>query len=355
MAYQTLASIGYSPPIFNDYFIQYSTVTTELMTGGLVSLDPEFNAKASMPGIRTARMPYYNDIDAESNIASDDANSRIVPNTITTGQDMCVLTRRTVSWGSADYIKTVTAGQSDPLRVVISRIGDYWLRERQKTLTSILRGVIASNIANNSGDMVIDISSATAPTARKYHTYIFAPGAIALGFGRPVNPLAYERDEFAGDGAGIEALINRHDYLLHPRGIAWQDAATNLNKTPTNADFANALNWLRVWDRKKIRFCCIISNAKIETNVTQANLLGPDVIIDAMQQLGDHKADLGTMLVHSAVEASLAKLDLIVYLDANGNEVASSVMPLSSQGRSAPIPYYNGRRLIQTDSVYNYV
>jgi len=340
MPYQELESIGFKEPVFNDYFLKESLTLTTLLTGGLVASSPEFNSKANEPGMKTANMPYFNDLSGDSSIASDDATSLIVPGTISTGQDVCTMMRRTKSWGAADYIKSVTQGQIDPLRIMISRLADYWTRERQVLLTCILRGVIQSNINNNSSDMVIDISSATSGK-RKYHTYLFAPGAIALGVGRHPNPLSIQRNEYAGAGEGIEAVFSRHTFLLHPRGIAWQNAVVS-DHTPTNTDLLNPLNWLRVWNRKEIRFACIISNAQPETDVTVDNCLSPDVIIDAIGTLGDRKDGIGTIMVHQSVEKWLEKLDII-------DTVANSV-----QGGPA-LQYYNGRRVIINDEIYNWV
>lgn len=340
MPYNVLEDIGYKEPVFNDYFLRENLTLTTLLTGGLVASSPEFNAKANEPGMKTATMPFFNDLTGDSSIASDDATSLIVPGTISTGQDICTIMRRTKSWGSTDYIKSVTQGQIDPLRIVISRLSNYWTEERQKLLTCILRGVIQSNINNNSSDMVIDISSTT-PGKRKYHTYLFAPGAIALGIGRHPNPLSVQRNEYAGTGEGIEAIFSRHTFLLHPRGIAWQNAVVS-DHTPTNADLYNPLNWSRVWHRKEIRFACIISNANVETGVTADNCLSPDVIIDALGTLGDRKSGIGSIMMHQAVEKWLEKLDII------------DVVPNSVQG-GEPLQYYNGRRVLINDEVYNWV
>lgn len=54
-----------------------------------------------------------------------------------------------------------------------------------------------------------------------YTTYLFGSGAIALGNGSPVG---HKPSEIARDpkiGAGIDYLITRRVFILHPRGIAW--------------------------------------------------------------------------------------------------------------------------------------
>ena len=45
---------------------------------------------------------------------------------------------------------------------ISSRVSDYWVRQFQLIVVNTLRGVIADNVANDSGDMVNDISLDTA-------------------------------------------------------------------------------------------------------------------------------------------------------------------------------------------------
>lgn len=70
---------------------------------------------------------------------------------------------------------------------------------------------------------------------------------------------------------------------------------------------------------------------------TAANTLNAETFIDACQKLGDAKAQLSAMIMHSAVEADLRKQDLIDFL------------PASEQGK--PIPIFQGHRVIIDDSM----
>jgi len=82
-----------------------------------------------------------------------------------------------------------------------------------------------------------------------YTTYIFGPGAIALGNGNPVGFVATEtaRDSLAGE----DYLINRKTLILHPRGVRWVGTAAGVS--PTNAELATGTNWNRVYENKAIR------------------------------------------------------------------------------------------------------
>jgi Major capsid protein 13-like len=82
--------------------------------------------------------------------------------------------------------------------------------------------------------------------------YIFGQGAIALGNGSHPriiqtevsrNPLAY---------SGEEALINRKIFILHPRGVKWNEGGV-ANDFPTNAEIDVAARWTRVYEPKAVR------------------------------------------------------------------------------------------------------
>ena len=57
-----------------------------------------------------------------------------------------------------------------------------------------------------------------------YTTYLFGNGAVALANGRPVGFVPTETDRAKRKGSSVDYLINRKTMILHPRGIAWQNA-----------------------------------------------------------------------------------------------------------------------------------
>ena len=52
-----------------------------------------------------------------------------------------------------------------------------------------------------------------------YTTYLFGNGAVAYGNGSPVGHVATEVDRDKQTGGGVDYLINRKAFILHPRGI----------------------------------------------------------------------------------------------------------------------------------------
>ena len=86
-----------------------------------------------------------------------------------------------------------------------------------------------------------------------YTTYLFGNGAIALGNGTPVGFVATETDRAKRKGSGIDYLINRKTMILHPRGIAWQNAEVAKTEGPSRLEVANPKNWKPVYEHKQIR------------------------------------------------------------------------------------------------------
>lgn len=81
-----------------------------------------------------------------------------------------------------------------------------------------------------------------------YTTYIFGEGAFGWGEGDAPVPVETDRDSLAGD----DILINRRHFILHPRGVAFQNASV-AGATPSNTELATYQNWKRVYESKNVR------------------------------------------------------------------------------------------------------
>ena len=86
-----------------------------------------------------------------------------------------------------------------------------------------------------------------------YTTYLFGNGAVALGNGHPVGFVPTETDRAKRKGSGVDYLINRKTMILHPRGIAWQNAEVAKTEGPSRTEVANPKNWKPVYEPKQIR------------------------------------------------------------------------------------------------------
>lgn len=86
-----------------------------------------------------------------------------------------------------------------------------------------------------------------------YTTYLFGEGAVALGNGSPVRDIQTETDRAKRKGSGVDFLVNRRTNILHPRGIAWQNAVMEKTEGPSRTELANPKNWKPVYEPKQIR------------------------------------------------------------------------------------------------------
>ncbi len=108
--------------------------------------------------------------------------------------------------------------------------------------------------------VVDDSCPAVAGTYRTMYTsYMFGPGAIGYGEGAPKTPTAVTRDEASGNGEGQEILFQRKHFIMHPRGIRWNQASM-AGQSPTDAELIAVANWTRVYERKNVRFVAIETN-----------------------------------------------------------------------------------------------
>lgn len=88
-----------------------------------------------------------------------------------------------------------------------------------------------------------------------YQSYLFAEGAIGKGEGGAPVPAETGRDELSG----IDFIVTRRHFLLHPRGFQWQENSV-AGVSPTNDECEAATEWDRVYNQKNVR--CVL----LETN-----------------------------------------------------------------------------------------
>ena len=90
-----------------------------------------------------------------------------------------------------------------------------------------------------------------------YTTYLFGNGAVAYGNGSPEGHVATEVDRDKQTGGGIDYLINRRAFILHPRGIAYTGAVREHVETPLRSELADPKNWKPVYEPKQLRIVVI--------------------------------------------------------------------------------------------------
>lgn len=86
-----------------------------------------------------------------------------------------------------------------------------------------------------------------------YTTYLFGNGAIAYGIGNPEGHVATETDRDKKKGSGVNYLINRRCFIMHPKGIAWQNKVRANIESVSREELANGTNWARVYEPKQVK------------------------------------------------------------------------------------------------------
>ena len=90
-----------------------------------------------------------------------------------------------------------------------------------------------------------------------YTTYLFGNGAVAYGNGSPVGHVATEVDRDKQTGGGVDYIINRKAFILHPRGIAYTGKVREHVETPLRSELAMAENWNPVYESKQLRIVAV--------------------------------------------------------------------------------------------------
>lgn len=298
------------PEIFTPYVIEKTAEKSKILTSGIAVANPKLNELVTAGGL-TMNMPFWQDLAGDDEVLSD--QNPLTPGKIGADKDIAALLLRGKAWG-ANELAGALAGD-DPMAAIADRVSDYWARQEQKILVSVLKGVFASEDMKDhvldrkevtiSGDVVLDgkqllgdsaenlqaimMHSAVYTELQKqnliefvpasdgkvmipkyltydvivddgmpvsegvYTTYLFARGSIGRGEGTPVSltPTETDRDSLAGE----DYLINRRALVMHPMGIKWIGEAAGT--TPSNAELATGTNWKRVYESKNIGMVAI--------------------------------------------------------------------------------------------------
>lgn len=150
------------PAVFTSYTLQETMKKTALVRAG-VAVRNNVIAEQLKAGSHSFTVPFWRDLeDDEANIVNDDPDTHSTPKKIGSGKQMVRKSYLHQSW-SAMNLASEIAGD-DALAKIQSRVVAYWDRQLQKRLVASLRGIMADNIANFAGDMVLDISASTGAT-----------------------------------------------------------------------------------------------------------------------------------------------------------------------------------------------
>ena len=320
-----LANVPFIPELFLSYQQEINQAKSGFFRSGIVADNAAISAEFAKGG-RTITIPHFSDLAGDSEILSDVTG--LTAAVLGGNAQIGVRSLRGRAWQSSDLAAELAG--DDPMRAIAIRTGEYWVRDTQAVLISILNGLFGplagggcleedhltgGATATIGADTMIDAIaklgdagqdlSAVAMDSQAYyalikadliipgsspeitsqldthvsaeraefgtylgrpvivddglkptgdlvgggdgggdvHTiYFFAPGAFTYSEIAPKTPVETDRDILRG----IEILVNRKEYMMHPVGCSWKGTAAG--NSPTNAEFSTVSNWECVFD-----------------------------------------------------------------------------------------------------------
>lgn len=310
-----------TPEVFNQYMEQYTPQKSLIISSGVAVPDARVSAMISAGG-KLVHMPFWNDLSGDDEVLSDSAE--LGTGKITAGQDIAGVMYRGRGW-SVNELAAVFAG-SDPVKSILAKMNDYWVRQEQKVLLAVLKGLFSSGGAlasshlldastkNITAATVLDakqllgdaadklqimvmhsavltklqkdnliqyiqptdatvqiptylgyrvvVDDSNAPEGNVYTTYLLASGSFGRNTGEPADLTTFETSRKAA--AGIDEIFTRRAFVYHPYGVKFTSASV-AGLTPSNAELATASNWEKVYDNKNIGIVAIKHLVDAET------------------------------------------------------------------------------------------
>ena len=283
MAGTTLSDV-IVPELFNPYVINRTMELSALFQSGIVAHSPQFDALAS-EAAPVHNMPFFEDLTGDSEAVIEGKD--LTANKITSNKDVSTTIRRAMMWSATDlsaalagkdpmeaigslvagfwardmqkelinelkgvfacdtmddHVLDVSGGSGKAANISASSFIDalQLLGDAQSQLTAVamhsatksyLKKQNLIETERDSTDVEFDtyqgrrviVDDGCPVEGGVYTTYLFGAGAVAYGNGSPAGFVATEIDRDKKKGSGVDYLINRRTFILHPRGVAFQN------------------------------------------------------------------------------------------------------------------------------------
>ena len=162
MATTQLADI-YDPLVFDSATQEAAIELNRFLQSGVMLTDPRIDTMASGPG-QSGDLPFYFGLtNDEPNYSSDDPSTNSTPAKISSGLQKYYSAHQNKSWATMDIARELAL--QDPLAAITNRVGKYWAVDTEKRIIQSAEGILADNIANDSGDMVNAVHTETGLSA----------------------------------------------------------------------------------------------------------------------------------------------------------------------------------------------
>jgi len=318
MAYTKVSDI-IEPTVFAAYVIERTAELSALWQSGIIGTDAQIASLVAGGGTQID-MPFWSDLSGNSEILSDLEGGGLTPANIGTSQDKARKQYRGKAWKTNELAAAI-AGSDPMLAIgnlvaafwardmqditiatltgvfasttiLAQQVSDIsgaggaaaiidadaildcaqLMGDAKGLLTGLIMHSATENVLAKANliDYVADANQATGRIAMygnrqvivddgcpvdgaAYTTYLFGPGALAYGEGAPAVPVETDRTVLEG----MDILVNRRHFILHPRGVAWQESAIAGN-SPTLLELAEAAQWARVYEKKNVPLAALV-------------------------------------------------------------------------------------------------
>ncbi|KIN72786.1 major capsid protein [Sulfitobacter guttiformis] len=166
------------PEEFTTYTVQNSMENSALVQSGVAARNGEIEAQLRA-GAESFSVPFWNDLsDDEADIVSDDPDTSSTPAKLGSGKQIVRKSFLHKSWSAMNLASELSG--DDALTRIQNRTTAYWTRQAQRRLIGSLNGILGDNVANDSGDMLQDITAETG-AANKFSVAAVIDAAGTLG------------------------------------------------------------------------------------------------------------------------------------------------------------------------------
>lgn len=316
------------PSVFENYIQEQTAERSELFQSGIIAEDLDLDLGG---GGKLFETPFFKDLSGEEGVRQ--SNTAITVDKIESGKDVARLHGRDKAWGAEDLTAELTSGDpmqaianrvtdywNRRMQALLIATLEGIFAEEDKLVHDISKDS-ADDDSEISGEAILDAKQLLGDAKEqltamvmhsyihtelqkadlieyipdsqanvgwgtymgntvivddgvpvdddndnKYTTYLFGSGAVAYQDAPVENGVETDRDSLADE----DILINRRNFLLHPRGFAWQeedldqvqdDDGNNVDPDfPSNNDVEKKANWERVYELKNIRVAKLVTN-----------------------------------------------------------------------------------------------
>lgn len=184
-----MASTMLTDVIVPEVYLSYTAVNSPELTafydsGVAVTNEALINAFDQVPGGNVAHLPFWKDLDptTEPNYSTDSPTDVATPDKVTADYMETRIADANKGYSAADLVGELAG--SSPMQRIRDRFSIWWDRQWQRRLLSVCKGLLLENIADDSSDMVIDVSQETIvglSDANLFGRKVFTAAAFTLG------------------------------------------------------------------------------------------------------------------------------------------------------------------------------